>query len=520
MIIKHACYPRRARLWPLGLLAIGFLFDACTAGQQKEEIINLPIEQAILNEPESFYYIDFANYQANDASLPIGVFDSGTGGLTVLDALVRFDSYRNADGAAGADGIADFAKERFIYLADQANMPYGNYHSAGNSELLVEHVIKDVQFLLGNKYYTAQEAAEFHADKEKIKAIVIACNTATAYGVEHVRNFVAKTGLNIPVIGVIDAGARGVLEHFDIRENGTIGVFATVGTVASKGYERTIHLMKESLGYTGDIQIVNQGGHGIAESVDEEADFLNRLATQPRDNYRGPSLDHPDFQIDRTLMDIYNFDFDHNQMLCDAQNMDDCQVLQINSPENYVRYHLVSMMEKVRLTEGAQPLKALVLGCTHYPYLTSEIREVLKELYNYQMDGEYRYRHLMAEHIHIIDPSENVAKELYAYLSEHQLQNPSGNMLDSEFYISVPNTHNQNVLVDEAGRLTYDYKYGRKAGEIQEYVRVVPFSRENIPAETIDRLATTLPATFELIWNFSQENLKNAGLSVNQRIGK
>jgi len=155
----------------------------------------------------------------------------------------------------------------------------------------------------------------------------------------------------------------------------------------------------------------------------------------------------------------------------------------------------------VRLTEGAQPLKALVLGCTHYPYLTSEIHAVLKQLYNYQVDGKYRYRSLMAENVHIIDPSENVAKELYAFLSEHQLQNPAGNMLDSEFYISVPNLNNSNVKLDEAGRFTYDYKYGRKAGEIQEYIRVVPFSRENIPAETIDRLSATIPATFELIRN-------------------
>lgn len=502
--MKNACYTRRAMLWPLGLLILGFLVDACTAGRQNEEMgnANSPIEQAILNEPESFYFIDFADYQTKDASLPIGVFDSGTGGLTVLDALVRFDEFNNANGAAGGDGVADFARERFIYLADQANMPYGNYHSADNSELLVEHILKDVQFLLGNKYYSSQEAEAFKTDKNKIKAIVIACNTATAYGVETVREFVAKAGLDIPVIGVIDAGAKGVLENFALDEDGTIGVFATVGTIASDGYARTIQLMKESLGYSGIIQIVNQGGHGIAESVDEEADFLNRQASQPRENYRGPSFDHPDFKIDRTLMDIYNFDFDHHKMLCDVQNMDDCQILQINSPDNYVRYHLVSMLEKIRLTESAQPLKAVVLGCTHYPYLTAEIREVLQELYNYQVNGQYRYRHLMAENIHIIDPSENVAKELYAYLSEHKLQNPSGKMEDSQFFISVPNLTNSSVIVDEAGRFTYDYKYGRKAGEIQEYVRVVPFSRNNIPAETIDRLSGSIPATFDLIRNF------------------
>ncbi|HZH54066.1 MAG TPA: aspartate/glutamate racemase family protein [Sphingobacteriaceae bacterium] len=512
----------KSKFLPMGVLAVGLCVGACTGGDQQDaaQAAFSPIEEAILNDPDSFYYLDLADYPSQDATLPIGVFDSGTGGLTVLDALVRFDQHQNSDWSAGGDGVPDFASERFIYLADQANMPYGNYYATDKSDLLVEHVIKDVQFLLGNKYYTEAEAEEFRADKEQIKAIVIACNTATAYAVDAVRDFVAKSGLDLPVIGVIDAGAKGVLEKFDLDESGTIGVFATVGTVASQGYERTINLMKESLGYTGRIQIVNQGGHGVAEAVDEEADFLSRVATQPRDNYRGPSLEHPDFKIDRTLMDVYNFDFDHNQMLCDTQNMDDCQILQINSPENYVRYHLVSMMEKVRNTPDAEPLKAIVLGCTHYPYLTQEIQEVLSELYDYQLDGEYLYRPFLVEHVHIIDPSENVAVELYQYLAENDLRNPSGDMKDSEFFISVPNVQNSGVQLDEAGRFTYDYKYGRNAGEIQEYVRVVPFSRDNIPAETIERLSSTIPATFELIWNFSAYNEKNAGLSPELRIGK
>src|SRR5690606_14329553 len=87
------------------------------------------IEDAILNQDTSFYYIDTKNYFNNvvKEDLAIGVFDSGTGGLTVLDALVRYDKNNNGSTEAGEDGLADFSKENFIYLADQANMPYGNY---------------------------------------------------------------------------------------------------------------------------------------------------------------------------------------------------------------------------------------------------------------------------------------------------------------------------------------------------------------------------------------------------------
>ena len=58
------------------------------------------------------------------ASLPIGIFDSGTGGLTVLEKFLEMDEY---------------AHERFVYLADQANMPYGNYDAVGKADFNSQH---------------------------------------------------------------------------------------------------------------------------------------------------------------------------------------------------------------------------------------------------------------------------------------------------------------------------------------------------------------------------------------------
>ena len=217
-------------------------------------------------------------------------------------------------------------------------------------------------------------------------------------------------------------------------------------------------------------------------------------------------------------MDVYNFDFDHNKMLCDADDTQDCQVLQINSSENYVRYHLVSMMEKIRQSKDPKPLKVVMLGCTHYPYLTQEIREVLDELYDYKRDGKYVYRSFMAEDIALVDPAINVAEELYAYLKEQNLFNPAGDMRNSEFYISVPNQHNDNVKVDAKGRFPYDYKYGRNAGEIQEYVQMVPFSAQNIPSETLERLDESVPTTYKIIKNFNQNSEKTAGFSSREII--
>lgn len=477
-----------------------------------------PIFSSILEDEQSFYYVNFEEYPAMDRSLPIGVFDSGTGGLTVLDALVNFDGHDNETREKGGDNKPDFREEQFIYLADQANMPYGNYSSEDKTDLLVEHIIKDVQFLVSNKYYREGKDTVFQQDKLPVKSIVIACNTATAYGSELVQEFFLKTGVELKVIGVIDAGARGTLSRLDSEEDGSVGVMATVGTIQSKGYENTILRVKDELGYTGDIRIFNQGGHGIAEAVDEEPDFIDRDLKEPRENYRGPGIDDPEFQIDSTLMDIYNFNFDHGKMLCDAKEGDDCEVLQINDAENYMRYHLVSLLEKIRTSSDAPPLKALVLGCTHYPYLTTEIRTILDELYNYQKNGKYIYRDHMVEEVAIVDPAVNVAEELYEYLQQKALFNRGGDIKNSEFYISVPNPGNREVKLDDKGRFPYDYKYGRQAGEIQEYVKVVPFSRNNIPEETLERLQNSIPETYRLIREFNQSNTKANFIKENDRI--
>lgn len=504
----------------LKFIFLSVLLSFCSCQEQKESSDRLlPVEKAILKDPDSFYYIDFKSYSTDLTKLPIGVFDSGTGGLTILDALIRYDGYQNSTGEEGTDGISDFSAEKFIYLADQANMPYGNYFAENKSDLLKEHIIKDIQFLLGNKYYS-DGSDEVQKDKERVKAIVVACNTATAYGFKEAESFLQKAGLDIPIIGVINAASRGTFEKFENGEDGSIGVFATVGTIGSEGYERTIQEVFDSNGYKGNIQIFNQGGHGVAEAVDEEPDFINPKAKEPQSDYRGPSLDHSGYPIDRTLMDIYNFDFDSNKMLCDTKDIDACQILQINSSENYVRYHLVSLMEQIRKSENAPPLKVLVLGCTHYPYLINEIHEVIAELKSYtDKNGEKPYSSLISDDLYILDPADYVAKELYEALKGQGLMSKGGNMYtESEFYISVPNSSNSSVETDSLGRFTYGYKYGRTEGEIQEYVKIVPFDKENISQETLTRFAETIPETYKALQQFHRTNPKLAHMPAERKI--
>ena len=116
-----------------------------------------------------------ADYASDLRNLPIGVFDSGIGGLTVLEALLTTDAFNNVTHAPGPDGRPDFDQERFIYLGDQANMPYGNYPSSSREDFLRELVLKDAIFLLGQRYHVrgADGTLTLRRDKPPVKAIVI-----------------------------------------------------------------------------------------------------------------------------------------------------------------------------------------------------------------------------------------------------------------------------------------------------------------------------------------------------------
>jgi glutamate racemase len=466
--------------------------------------VRADIRDVMLAQPRSFFYVDTAAYPRQDPSLPIGMFDSGTGGLTVLDAVVRFDGFANHDHKPGRDGLADFSRERFIYLGDQANMPYGDYAQENNLPLLREHIYKDLQFLLGRCYYRVPQSRYPESSKPPVKAIVIACNTATAYGKVEIERFLSRAGLDLKVIGVIDAGVRGGLDYFTQGEEGAMAVMATPGTVSSNGYQAALTEQMAALGYTGRIILYQQAGHGLAGAIDGESAYIDLQAGAPRQEYRGPALIHAHATLDPALLPRYGFDWEQNRMLWEGRR-EEPRSLQINSIENYIRYNLVSLLEQLRKSPSRQPLKVLILGCTHYPFYLDFFNSELARLRDYQENGLFIYRPFMADTIHLVDPAVNTARELYEYLGRQRLFAESE--LDASwFFISVPNRDNPAVELDGAGAFTWAYKYGRPAGAIQEYVKFVPFSRETVPAEVMARFARTIPKTSALIERFMRQN--------------
>jgi hypothetical protein len=174
-------------------------------------------------------------------------------------------------------------------------------------------------------------------------------------------------------------------------------------------------------------------------------------------------------------------------------------------------------MEKIRKTEGALPLNSVVLACTHYPFFTETFRNEFNRLRDYSENGEFIYRKLIAEDLLIVNPAVEVADQLFRHLASGQLLN-DGTGDGSEFYISVPSLTNKMVALRDDGSFTYEYKYGRKAGEIQEYVKVVPFSRVSIPDDVLKRLSVQIPGVWDLIMEFNTTNPKTGFLSAAEQI--
>lgn len=140
-----------------------------------------------------------------DRNAPIGVFDSGIGGLTVAREIMR-----------------QMPGERIVYFGDTARLPYGSK----SQDTVLRYSRQIIRFLLS----------------KNVKAIVIACNTASAYALEAV-----EKELDIPIIGVIRAGARTAVHA---TRNGKIGVIGTEGTISSGIYTDVMTQMRPGIEVT------------------------------------------------------------------------------------------------------------------------------------------------------------------------------------------------------------------------------------------------------------------------------
>lgn len=223
---------------------------------------------------------------------PIGIFDSGLGGLSVLRAV-----------------RAQLPDESFIYVADSHHAPYGPRDEA----FITERTLAIGEWL-------AREGA---------KALVIACNTATARAIAAIREH-----LSMPLVGV----EPGIKPAAAVSASGVAGVLATQSTLNSPRFQALLDR------YGAGRRFICQPGHGLVEAIE-------------RGDTNSPAL--------RALLDSY------------LQPM---------------------------LDDGAD---TLVLGCTHYPFFTETIRN------------------LVGDRLTIVDTSDAIARQLMRILDERNLRAPA-----------------------------------------------------------------------------------------------
>ncbi len=136
------------------------------------------------------------------SSSPLGVFDSGVGGLTVVRALREL-----------------LPDESIVYLGDTARLPYGSK----SPDTIRRFATEDTQFLLAHH----------------VKAVVVACNTATAHALPHLR----KT-FRVPIIGVVEPGVEATLSDPTCQR---VGIIGTTGTIRSCAYQHAIAMRRTDL---------------------------------------------------------------------------------------------------------------------------------------------------------------------------------------------------------------------------------------------------------------------------------
>lgn len=242
--------------------------------------------------------------------LPIGIFDSGLGGLTIVRAVQ-----------------SSMPNESVIYFGDTAHLPYGDK----SPELIRTYVADITRFLL----------------HQPVKAIVIACNTASAVALQVVKNLAG----NVPVYDVVLPAA---LHSLTMSTAGKIGVIATKTTINSGIYKQLLLTHTHQ-----DIHIIEKATPLLVPMI-EEGWLHNRVS--------------------QDVIDAYLSD------------------------------------------TGFQNIDTLILGCTHYPLIKSQI--------------EAYFAQNRSHHVHVIDSSIAVAEYVKEHLHKRDLLAPTNHQPSHQYFLS------------------------------------------------------------------------------------
>ena len=244
---------------------------------------------------------------------PIGIFDSGIGGITIYEEIHKL-----------------LPKENIIYLADSKNAPYGEK----TKEKIIKISVKNTDFLI----------------KNGCKLIVVACNTASTNAVKYLRE-----NYSIPFIRVQPAIKPAAINS----KTKTVGILATKGTLKSD------LLLETSQKFAQGVKVIHQVGEGLVTLIEEGKIHSDEM-------------------------------------------------------KNLLKKYIQPMLDK--------NIDYLVLGCTHYPFLTSEIKKII------------------GEKVKILDSGEAIARQTKVILEQEKLTNNTNNTIYQKFYVNTDPIVLQTIL--------------------------------------------------------------------------
>lgn len=178
-----------------------------------------------------------------DSLAPVGVFDSGVGGLTVAREIIR-----------------QLPNEKIVYFGDTARVPYGSK----SKENIIKYSRQIIRFLR----------------TKNVKAIVVACNTASAIALEEIRD-----EIDIPIIGVVKPGAKVAVHN---TKNKRVGIIATEATINSNIYTDVIHQADNDITVFGKacplfVPLVEEGLLDDPVTVEIASRYLSELKSKDID---------------------------------------------------------------------------------------------------------------------------------------------------------------------------------------------------------------------------------------------
>ena len=258
-----------------------------------------------------------------DRDAPIGVFDSGVGGLTVAREIMR-----------------NLPSEKIVYFGDTARVPYGSK----SRDTVIRYSRQIIHFL----------------KEQQVKAIVIACNTASAFALDAVQH-----EQDIPVLGVIGAGAKVAAEE---TVNKRVGVIGTVGTVGSGIHEAYLKKLDPEITVIGKacplfVPLVEEGWLHDPVTVEVANRYLQELKDKDVDTLILGCTHYPLLmnkilkytppgvrlvpQGEYVAASLRDYLTRHPEMECRLSRQGECRYLTTESAEKFNETAMLFMHEKV-----------------------------------------------------------------------------------------------------------------------------------------------------------------------------